>query len=55
MMEDMPGGQPDAEGGKLSIHILDSVHSIDENLRKKQTVVRMGHVAWRGAPHTPLE
>jgi len=51
-MEDTPGGQPDAEDRKLSIHTLDSVRSLDENLRKEQTLVRMGHGARRGIPLT---
>ena len=49
-MEDIPGGQPDTEDRKPSIHNLDSVRSLDENLRKEQTVVRMGHGARRGTP-----
>ena len=49
-MEVIPGGQPDAAGRKLSTDTLDSARSLDENLRKEQTVVRMGHGVGRGTP-----
>jgi len=51
-MEIIPGSQPDAAGMKLCIDIQDSAHSLGENPRKKQTVVRMGHGVGRGTLHT---
>ena len=51
-MEVIPGGQPDAAGRKLSIDKLDSARVLDENPRKEQTVVRMGHDVGRRNPHT---
>jgi hypothetical protein len=54
-MEGIPGGQQESASRTISIDTLDSAHSLDENLRKEETVVRMGHVVGRGAPHTLLE
>jgi len=51
-MEVIPGRQPDAAGRKLSIDALDGARSLGENPRKEATVVRMGHGAGRGSPHT---
>jgi len=51
-MEVMPSGQPETAGRKLSVDTVDSARSLGENQRKEQTVVRMGHDAGRGTPHT---
>jgi hypothetical protein len=51
-MEVIPGGQPDVAGRKLSFDTLDSARFLGENLRKEQTVVRVGHDVGRGTPHT---
>jgi len=37
---------------RLSNDTLDSAHSLGENQRKEQTVVKMGHGEGRGTPHT---
>ena len=44
-------------GRKLSIDTLDIARSLDENVKKEQTVVRMGHGVGRETPPhpTPLE
>jgi len=54
-MEVIPGGQHESASRKISIDTLDSAHSLYENLRKEETVVRMGHGVGRGTPHTLLE
>ena len=55
-MEVIPGGQPDAAGGKLSIETLNSARSLGENPRKEQIVVMMGHTLLGGEPRpTELE
>jgi hypothetical protein len=51
-MEVIPGDHLDAVGRKLSIDIIVGAHSLCENPRKEATVVRMGHGAQRGYPHT---